>query len=112
MQVVKAPSKNYRFNPKYNDVVVRFGKRGWTVKAETLTDVQAKYMLNAGSYGHLIKTIEEAEEIAANSGKVVVEKPFADMKISELKDYLHEKGVDDTDCKLKADYVALAEKTV
>lgn len=102
------PSKKYRFNPlRESERISIRGMRG-VVTAETLTDDVANLLIKKGIYGDLIVTVEEANEIRAKieaDSKV----DYSQKTVKELKSILDDAGVDYSDAKVKADYIALAE---
>ena len=102
------PSKKYRFNPlRENERLSIRGMRG-VVTAENLTDQVANLLIKKGTYGDLIVTVEEAEAVRAkieSDSKV----DYSKNTIPQLKAILDDAGVDYSEAKLKADYVALAE---
>jgi len=55
-------SKKYKFSPKFKDSKVFIPKKRWVVTAETLTDEQAKYLMDSGSYPNLIVEVKEPKK--------------------------------------------------
>lgn len=102
------PSKKYRFNPlRENETISLKGFRG-LIAAENLTDNIANLLIKKGTYGDLIVTVEEANEIRAKiefDSKV----DYSQNTVKELKAILDDAGVDYSDAKVKADYIKLAE---
>jgi len=80
-EVVTPPSKKYRVNPRFQNVVIHLPKGKGRVSAETLTDAQAEYMLAKGSWDDqkLIVTVSEAESIRKEMVKEA-EKPIEDVE--------------------------------
>ena len=102
------PSKKYRFNPlRESERISIRGMRG-VVTAETLTDDVANLLIKKGTYGDLIVTVEEANEIRAKiefDSKV----DYSQNTVKELRAILDDAGVDYSEAKVKADYIELAE---
>jgi len=55
-------STKYKFSSKHKDSKICLPKKRWVVTAETLTDEQAKYLMDSGSFAGLIVEIKEPKK--------------------------------------------------
>lgn len=103
------PSKKYRFHPLNEGIEISFPKlsRG-VITASNLTDDQAEFLIEKDAFKGLIVTVDEALSIRKkmeDAEKV----EYSSKTVKELKAILDDAGVDYSDAKVKADYIALAE---
>lgn len=88
------PSKKYRFNPLREGETVSIPKKRWTVTASTLTDEQAKHLIESG-YERLILTVDEAEAVREQFKETPVEKKSGDMTAKESVEYIEKTSVEE-----------------
>lgn len=108
-QSMNPPSKKYRFNPINEGLQISFPKlsRGM-ITASTLTDDQAEALLKQEAYKGLIVTVDEALSIRKKM-EDVEKVDYSSKTVKELKGILDDAGIDYSDAKVKADYIALLE---
>jgi hypothetical protein len=60
----KMKSTKYKFSKKWDFQKVMIPKKRWVVTAETLTDEQAEYLMDSGSFPNLIVEVKEPKKKA------------------------------------------------